>query len=85
MVLTPVALTLMLLILSMGPISNFPENLEEAPNPKSITEIFNEYFSSIADDLGKNNKNDTHPDLSRLQDYINDKIPPDILIPYPTN
>ena len=52
-------------------------------DPKSITEIFNEYFSSIADDLSKNNKNDTHPDLSRLQDYINDKIPPDILFHIP--
>lgn len=41
-------------------------------NPKSITEIFNEFFSCIINDLSKNV---VSPDLVKLQEYTNAKIP----------
>ena len=49
-------------------------------DPKSITETFNEYFSSIVDDLSRKG---VQPDLSRLQNFISDRIDTNISLQIP--
>lgn len=68
--------------------SNLPDELvineEHISEPESIAMKLNEYFSSIAQILSRNNTNSSDCDLSKLNDFIKSKVPENTFfnIPY---
>ena len=59
--------------------SNLPDELiindETFTGSENVATKLNEYFTSIADILDKNQDKSTDPDLDRLQHFTNSKLP----------
>ena len=60
---------------------------ESVTDSKEIATKLNNYFASVAKILNNQNTDTSDPDLSKLQDFVNSKVPNNISfkLPYTTN
>ena len=58
-------------------------NNERYTSSEDVATKLNEYFSSISDIFGIDNRDSLDPELTNLTNFVNDKVPNDIYFKIP--